>query len=641
MMKLMKRLTTLFILVFTLVVPITAAETDITDIGIAKYYTESVKKETYLRNGVYHITHTGYTSAIEGEVTDMGMGVDEEFVPNKYYAQQVSILDIPATSNASLIPWAYITDSAWNLETVGKIAKDYESKHPGEKVIAAVNGDFYDISGGKMYPYTPNNIHAANGDIFKSVHTNSAVGFLNDGSTNPLVGNKPIIRNAKPTLAIYDENDVLIKEFMIDQVNEEPNSNETSVLYPRYGVLEHQQPPKSISVDVAGAYIVHNGEYSIPYSGVPGIFGYESDSQDFFGKGIITDFGDGSLGPNDFAIKTNNTEVEATLKIGSKIRVQYEFTGDFENVDNIIGYNQAILYNGSKVGNIKQRAPRTMVGVKADGSYILSVVDGRQPDKGMYGATTAEMAAILTHYGAVEAYNLDGGGSSAMVVLDEQTDTFKVVNTYSDSKERPVSNALLVVVKNPVLEIKPVEITSSSIKLEVDVKIENGFNQDNLYVELNGEKKPVINNEVLFTNLNKQQNYRYEVYYKDNDTYIRLNIYDEIKTAKNQLILESINIYYEGNDLVFYLKILDSDNVFVSGKVILDDREVNIINGVAIFRGFKGSTFESFKPEIVYNLGTVEGEKTTEISDYVIYTEVDVLIDFSMNKFNNFYQPND
>ncbi len=131
------------------------------------------------------------------------------------------------------------------------------------------------------------------------------------------------------------------------------------------------------------------------------------------------------------------------------------------------------------------------------------------------------------------------------------------------------------------------------------------------------------------------------MYYKDNDTYIRLNIYDEIKTAKNQLILESINIYYEGNDLVFYLKILDSDNVFVSGKVILDDREVNIINGVAIFRGFKGSTFDSFKPEIVYNLGTVEGEKTTEISDYVIYTEADVLIDFSMNKFNNFYQPND
>lgn len=640
-MKLMKKLTTLFILVLSLAVPIRAIETDITDIGIAKYYTESVVQETNLRNGVNHVTHLGYTSAIEGEVTDMGMGVDEDFVPNKYYPQQVSILDIPTTSNASLIPWAYITNSAWNLETVGKIAKDYESKHPGEKVIAAVNGDFYDISGGKMYPYTPNNIHAAHGDIFKSVYTNSAVGLLNDGSTNPLVGNKPIIRNSNPTLAIYDKNNVLMKEFMIDKVNEEPNSNETAVLYPKYGVEQHQQPPKSISIDVVSAYIVENGEYSIPYSGVPGIFGYESDNQDFFGKGIITKFGDGALGPNDFAIKTNNTEVEEYLMIGSKIRVQYEFTGDFENVDNIIGYNQAILYNGSKVGNIKQRAPRTMVGVKADGSYVLGVVDGRQPNKGMYGATTAEMAAILTHYGVVEAYNLDGGGSSAMVVLDEKTDTFKVVNTYSDSKERPVSNALLVVVKNPVLDIKPKEITSTSIKLEVEVMIENGFNKDNLYVEINGEKKPIINNEVLFTNLNKQQNYRYEVYYKDNDEYIRLSIYDEIKTAKNPLIVESINIYYEGNDLVFYLKILDSDNVLVSGKIILDDIEVNMTKGVAIFRGFKGSYFESFKPEMVYDLDTVEGIKTTEINDYALYTEADVLIDFSMNKFNNFYHTND
>ena len=84
------------------------------------------------------------------------------------------------------------------------------------------------------------------------------------------------------------------------------------------------------------------------------------------------------------------------------------------------------------------RHPRTAAGVRADGRILLVTVDGRQPEMSV-GMTIAELAALLIELGAVEAVNMDGGGSTAMVVRG------RVVNSPSDlTGERPVGDALLV-----------------------------------------------------------------------------------------------------------------------------------------------------------------------------------------------------
>lgn len=86
------------------------------------------------------------------------------------------------------------------------------------------------------------------------------------------------------------------------------------------------------------------------------------------------------------------------------------------------------------------RHPRTAVGVSGDGSRVwIVVVDGRQ---GAYsaGMTLPELAELLRALGAEDAVNLDGGGSSAMVLAG------KVASRPSDAEgERAVANALLVV----------------------------------------------------------------------------------------------------------------------------------------------------------------------------------------------------
>ncbi len=58
--------------------------------------------------------------------------------------------------------------------------------------------------------------------------------------------------------------------------------------------------------------------------------------------------------------------------------------------------------------------PRTAVGYNKDGELLLLVVDGRQQQS--RGVNLKELAGIMKSLGAIEALNLDGGGSSSMVV---------------------------------------------------------------------------------------------------------------------------------------------------------------------------------------------------------------------------------
>ena len=85
-----------------------------------------------------------------------------------------------------------------------------------------------------------------------------------------------------------------------------------------------------------------------------------------------------------------------------------------------------------------ERHPRTAVGIRKDGTLLFVVVDGRQAGLSA-GMTLPELAALLEKRGAHDAYNLDGGGSSTMIVNGE------IVNSPSDEQgERPSSDAVVI-----------------------------------------------------------------------------------------------------------------------------------------------------------------------------------------------------
>lgn len=62
--------------------------------------------------------------------------------------------------------------------------------------------------------------------------------------------------------------------------------------------------------------------------------------------------------------------------------------------------------------------PRTCIGQREDGAVLLAVLEGRHPDS--LGATYDDLADLMEEYGAVNAANLDGGSSSAMMYDGEQ-----------------------------------------------------------------------------------------------------------------------------------------------------------------------------------------------------------------------------
>lgn len=89
--------------------------------------------------------------------------------------------------------------------------------------------------------------------------------------------------------------------------------------------------------------------------------------------------------------------------------------------------------------------PRTAAGVALHGRRLLLVViDGRRPGYSV-GTTTRQTAELMRDLGAVDAVNLDGGGSTAMVIRDGASGAIRLVNRPSDvTGERPVANALAV-----------------------------------------------------------------------------------------------------------------------------------------------------------------------------------------------------
>ena len=91
----------------------------------------------------------------------------------------------------------------------------------------------------------------------------------------------------------------------------------------------------------------------------------------------------------------------------------------------------------------RRRHPRTAIGLTADRrTLLLFVVDGRQPGYSV-GVTMPELSEIAVKYGAQVALNLDGGGSSTLVVQGADGDV-RVINTpvhnHLPGRERPIAN---------------------------------------------------------------------------------------------------------------------------------------------------------------------------------------------------------
>ena len=137
------------------------------------------------------------------------------------------------------------------------------------------------------------------------------------------------------------------------------------------------------------------------------------------------------------------------LAVPDSSRTWEEGVGD----SNVMTAGPMLLRSGAEVPQrddrtfVTHRHNRTALGIKADGTVLLVVADGRFRHQAE-GLTLYELQRIMRWMGCREAINLDGGGSTTMYVHNRPHEG--VVNYPSDNRrydhegQRPVSNAILV-----------------------------------------------------------------------------------------------------------------------------------------------------------------------------------------------------
>ncbi len=140
-----------------------------------------------------------------------------------------------------------------------------------------------------------------------------------------------------------------------------------------------------------------------------------------------------------------NAEALSGLRVGDRVALE-ETLGvpEADAAQVVVGAGPLLLENGrvqvrSEEERIapdiaRGRAPRTAIGVSRHGSVVLLVVDGRS--RSSAGVTLTELAQFMLRLGVRDAVNLDGGGSSEMII------NRKIVNKPSDGRERAVSMGL-------------------------------------------------------------------------------------------------------------------------------------------------------------------------------------------------------
>lgn len=99
----------------------------------------------------------------------------------------------------------------------------------------------------------------------------------------------------------------------------------------------------------------------------------------------------------------------------------------------------SVWYNDAEL-----RAPRTAIGIKADGSVILFETDGRQAPASR-GMTYSELAAMMLDLGCRDALMLDGGGSACFYTKRPDDMALTRRNIASGGYDRPVASTLMVV----------------------------------------------------------------------------------------------------------------------------------------------------------------------------------------------------
>ena len=305
----------------------------------------------------------------------------------------------------------------------------------GVDVLAAVNGDFFNLQSGEN-----ENNQIVGGEWWKGVKNADSPYDTYDNAHIQfgLVGRRPIMDRFMFVGTAWSHG---VATPIITLNFYQPGNPEGTVLYTsRFGATT----PRDTTRPVAEAALMdagHRGDtlLFVRQGGIDTLSARPIPPR----GAVLSAYGAGSRAAEVRAMVEGDT-VRVLLSTAPPLRASPTpalLIGGWPRIlrDGEIVASEAPVVEGTISRNAEARHPRTSIGFSRDSSTLyLLTVDGRSPKS--VGATLVELATLMRKVGAWQAMNFDGGGSTTMVVDGT------VVNTPTDSTgERDVGNALVIV----------------------------------------------------------------------------------------------------------------------------------------------------------------------------------------------------
>lgn len=612
-------------------------------------FSNSIKAITYDdgNNAGYEVTNHTLTDLNGGvlHVKDIGNTIKNSIK----YPQQTNVLTMKTGENAKVVTWAVkdASKAGFVRQTVASIAKDYEKNHPGWSVIGAINGDQYYTKFGTAIgadgsdyfypqPYYPmiadyQNWFAITATPYNNGHI---VGFKNDGSTNPLVyqnagwqytgASKASILGLFLSITDAEGN---TQKFAIDHINQTPDGGKNSLYTPYYTGTSMN----TVFVQGEHVFVVESSELAYMSNSTTYTYKTPHNQNAFFGKGdisrITTEF---TLQKGQFAIVASEQGLIDALDLGENITVQYEFDGPLSEVESGIGFHQIMRSNNtdhtSSATYNTSLYPRAMFGRQADGTMVLVTVDGRQAEANMVGVNMHESNAILKHYGVVEGYQVDGGGSVTMVVRDGND--FVTVNSPSDGSNRSVLNAILMVVKDLDVETNFVEILPNAITFKVDIR---DILDGPVYIRMNNELKEIVDSQVTFDNLEPNTMYRYQYVTTQNGELTTSVVSGAITSAKRTPYVEMVRYYKDYRFVIIEVEFVDPDLALVRRQIQFFWERHTLTRKQIVLESRDGIDFNQIAVYMSYDLNDGNGRQDVTSLDHPIRCDLTSLLSHMKN----------
>lgn len=363
------------------------------------------------------------TNVQETQIID---GVVHKRIVNQSDTLVINILKVDIKRPDLTIRAVKANELLGTKETTSQMFERYRLS--GFDVIAAINADFFEADG----EVVSNMI--SNGEIVKAVK-------FSDSPFNELTNSQLAVDNNDNLFIdqfVYSGNLILPNGISeeINRVNSKPDSN-SIVLYNRFqGKITPDLPKDWFVVDFVMFPLSSTGDTLIYLTN---------------GKTTFRNF---EVPKDGLVLSANNKYghyLDREIQVGDTIKIVNEFSPKIRNLKSLVGGWPVLVKDGQNMIRrnpslegvtekfSENRHPRSGIGFSADkNTFYMITIDGRQQSS--RGMTLLEFANLMITEGIYYGLNLDGGGSTTMVING------KVVNNPSDATgERLVGNSLLII----------------------------------------------------------------------------------------------------------------------------------------------------------------------------------------------------